>query len=262
MILDTPSATELLLDILSLVKKSTLTASQIRVAGEAFGFSAVTMRAAASRLSDRGYLVTIERGVYSASSNVTAAHRFIRNWHNVLEEVEDWRQNWYVALAPNTPNAKRSATRNSEKLLVRYGFKRWRTQLFVRPANLVGGIEGMRSRIKSWQNGPLITLTTLSDVDQSLEMQLLDLWQDDLPDYALLASHLEDSRCRIHTISVAEAAVETLSFGRHVVKTILADPRLPEPHAERKGLSQLLDAMRAYERAGQGVWMKYLEIDE
>lgn len=257
---DAPSASELILDILGMLGSVSISPAQAEKAGKAYGYSAATMRATLSRLRSKGKLHTPGRGRYRLPENTSVQWVFNRGWQRHIAEPVAWKGRWVLASWADNASLLRNETLSREALLDKYGFRKWRPQLFVRPDNLCGKLPGMRQRLATWPEGAHISLTLMGGVDPDHETQLFSLWPERAADYGALTGILQKSRDTIGRSTDTAAAAEVLSLGRLAVKSLLRDPRLPKPKSGLLNLAEFGRGVRDYELFGIDVWKSYLDF--
>lgn len=235
-----------------------MSSAQAELAGKAFGYSAATMRATLSRLRSKEKLQTPQKGVYILAKRPTPQWLFNRSWQAHITEPVAWNGQWILASWADNTSLSRNETLSREALLTRYGFMKWRPQLFLRPGNLAGGLAGMRARLASWPAGLQITLSQMSEIEADHEAELFALWTKPATDYQSLEKMLKDSRHTIQDRVDATSASEVLSLGRLAIKSLLRDPRLPMPKEQLVALNALGKEARTYEHFGMTIWNRYL----
>lgn len=255
---DVPSSSELILDILGMLHGASMSPAQAELAGKAFGYSAATMRATLSRLRSKEKLLTPQKGIYVLANEPTPQWQFSRSWRAHIAEPMPWNGHWILASWADNTSLSRNETLTREAQLSRYGFKKWRPQLFVRPDNLDGSIPAMRQRLARWPGTAQITLSQMSEAEAELETQLFSLWAEPSADYQSLERMLKGSRHRIQDKADATTAAEVLSLGRLAIKSLLRDPRLPKPLKQLEALVALGKEAQAYEQFGMTIWNRYL----
>lgn len=257
---DIPTASELILDVLGMLEGIRISLPQATRAGQAFGYSDATMRAALSRLRSRGRIQSHGRGVYGLPEAPMLQWVFNRSWGQHIDQIVPWEGHWMMASWPDTVKLSRNDTLFKENLLLRYGFQRWRPRLFIRPDNIAGGVSAMQERLVDWPESQHVSLCEMRQVSADLEAQLFALWTDPACDLDVISQQLIDSQNRTGSEITAATAAEVLSIGRFAVKAILKDSRLPEPFGHTKNLKAISTSLATYERFGVEVWKEYLGI--
>ncbi|WP_093190636.1 hypothetical protein [Pseudovibrio sp. Tun.PSC04-5.I4] len=217
------------------------------------------MRAALSRLKEREKLRNLGRGIYGLPEKPMIEWSFNRSWRDYVEEIIQWSGHWVLASWSNNAKLSRSESLSKEDLLHRYGFRKWRPQLFIRPDNITGGLPAMRQRIATWSAADQFEFSEMRQVEMKLETHLMSHWNDSVQNHDNIVSLLNDSLLKTRGEITGETVAEVLSVGRCAVKSVLKNPRLPEPYGNHANLRELSTTLATYEVHGLELWTQYLE---
>ena len=140
------------------------------------------------------------------------------------------------------------------------GFRPLRSELFVRPDNLRGGIESLRTELRALGLPREDLVLEIRGLDVEVERQARSLWDEAGLRSTYRESHraIERSRRRLTRIPAEEAMVESFLLGGRVIRQLVLDPLLPDEIVEPRERDALVDAMRGYDRAGRAAWTALL----
>lgn len=254
------SARTLILDLVDTGEPPAFSVRELVRAGAAFGIEPTGIRTALTRLKADGSVHQVERGRYTIGARGATLQHRILGWRTVIDRRRAWRGEWLLAIAGPQERADRTVWRRTVRALELEGFAEAEVNIWTRPDNLAGGVDGMRQRLIALESAPSLLLVQANGLDPARAVRFPGLWQGDtLRDaHARLASALDHSATRIGTAALPAAAAETLLLGRQAIRAIMRDPLLPEDFCPTDGLSALIAAMTRYDRIGKRVWHDYL----
>lgn len=250
----------LILDLLSTGSLSSLSTRALLRAGAAFGIEPTAIRTALTRLKAEGRLAQAGRGHYAIGSRGEPLQQRILGWRRVLARRRPWRGDWLLAVAGPQERADRTVWRRTLRALGLEGFAEAETNVWVRPDNLAGGVQGMRQRLGELEAAPSLLMIQARGLDEHRQARFRRLWRARAlqQEHARLARQLERSAAGLEGKTQAAAAAETLTLGRRAVREIMRDPLLPDELCSPEALSRLIEAMLRYDRLGKRVWRGYL----
>lgn len=255
----TPSAKSLVLDLLSTLRRGAMPVRALVEAASLFGIAENSVRVALSRLSAAGLVESDERGRYRMGSSAAAVRDRVTSWRRLDERVVDWRGDW-IAVLPAAGGTARAERRRSERALRWMGFRELRRGLSIRPDNLAGGIDAVRSELHEMGLASGALVCELRALDEWSEARARSLWdaEERAAVYRALRRGIEASARRLRRLPESEAMVESFLRGGPVLRQLVLDPLLPEsiePGAERHAL---VEAMRGYDALGRECWARLL----
>lgn len=254
------SARMLILDLLDTGDPPTFTAGDLVRAGAAFGIEAPGIRTALTRLKSEGQVQSVARGRYTIGANAEPLKQRILGWRSRLDRRQAWAGHWLLAIAGPQDRADRTAWRRTLRALELEGFAEAEVNIWVRPANLADGADGMRHRLIRLEAARSLLVAEARALDDERNARFRTLWDVDTlqASYKRLASLLEESAAKIETRDLPSAAAETLLLGRQAIRAIMRDPLLPEELCPSDALAGLIAAMIRYDRLGKRIWKRYL----
>jgi len=255
------SPRRLVLDLLDADPESMGNTPGLLAAGQVFGFSANQMRVALSRLLAAGLLRKPRRGRYALSGEGAALREEIQGWRGIEDRRTDWCGAWCAVLVANVAAESSAQARRHTRALQLRGLRRWRPGLWVRPDNLVGGLERLTAELSQLgldgQQGSFL----ITGADPACSGELAALW--DAPhieeEYRRRLADIEEACTRLRAGTGAEHLVETITLGSDTIRFLLKDPLLPEALAAGRERRALVAAMDRYDREGRRQWRQFID---
>jgi phenylacetic acid degradation operon negative regulatory protein len=255
-----PTAKSFILDLLSTLRRGTMPVSALVEAAQLFGIAENSIRVALSRLLAGNLVERDARGRYRLAEAAPVG-RWVRSWREVEQRVRRWDGDWVGVLeGAGTGRARPGAARRRSRALRFLGFRTLAPALDVRPDNLRGGVDALRTELAGLGLPPGGLVFALGELDAVTDSRARGLWAADglRSSHRRLRTEIEKSARRLEGLRVERAMVESFLLGGRVIRELVLDPLLPdpiEPGAERRAL---LEAMRRYDRLGRGVWAGFL----
>lgn len=253
------SARTLVLSLMSSIGTRTQSIASLINAGELFGIEAATMRVAVTRLLKDGLLDSPERGVYVPGPRAQALTRRVQQWREVPGRVAQWDGSWLAAMTHHLGRRDRRQMRGRERALALSGYRAADAGLWVRPANLARPLADHRADLIGIGADDTIIILHLKDIAAETPPGWPALWStaDLEASYRCALTAMEESLTRLASLSVAEAARETLLIGQAVIRAINFDPLLPPELGNQALFLKMAETMRAYNETGIACWQAY-----
>lgn len=257
-----PSPKSLILDLLSTLRRGAMPVRALVAAGEIFAISQNSLRVSLARLCNSGQVERDARGRYRLGDAARAIDDHVQSWRRAPERMRDWeltaagRGTWVAVHCLG-----RSARSKAARALLLHGFREFEPGLYLRPDNLIRGVDDMRQPLRELGLTAASPVFRLSELDAAGERRARALWQPDAlpPLYARTRRELEHSEARLASLPSDRAMAESFLLGGRAIRTIALDPLLPHPIVERGSLAKLVVATRRYELAGRTCWADFLE---
>lgn len=253
------SARALVLSLLSSTNAAPQSIARLIEAAAVFGIEPATLRVAVTRLLKDGLLESPERGVYQSGPRARGLTRRLQDWQNVRARLAPCNGDWLVALTHTLGRTDRKQLRARERALALSGYREAEGALWVRPANLSRALPDHRRDLVEIGADETLTLLRVSETAMPDASGWPALWSpselSQAYDEAIRA--MRDSLARLPGQSAAAAARETLLVGQAVIRQINFDPLLPPELGPQAEFLKMVDAMRAYNQAGQKCWRDY-----
>lgn len=253
------TAKALILSLISSIGSDRQAIGSLIHAGALFGIEPATMRVAATRLLKEGLLESPERGIYVPGPKAKALTRRVQQWRDVAGKVVGWNGDWLVAMTHHLGRRDRSQLRTRERALALFGYREAEAGLWVRPANLARAIEDHRNDLVGIGADDTIPVLRISEMAAPGLQDWPHLWSADALEqsYHLAIRTMTESLGRLDQLSAEDAARETLLIGQAAIRAINFDPLLPPQLGNEKLFLDMVEAMRAYNEAGQACWRSY-----
>lgn len=258
-----PRPKSLILDLLSSLRRGSMPVRALVAAGALFGIAGNSVRVALARLLAAGLVERDERGRYRLGPGAQATNERIRSWRRIEAAQIPWQGEWIGAHGVARPAAgvRSPRSRQADARALRFlGFRWLETDLALRPANLRGGITGVREQL--WQLGlePKVLIFSVGELSATTEARAVALW-----DAAALARGYDESHRaliasedRLRELSRDRAMVESFLLGGQIIRQLVLDPLLPEPIAPAEPRHRVVEAMRRYDALGRECWADFL----
>ena len=257
-----PSARSLILDLLSTLPqggdRGAMPVGALVAAGELFGIAGGSVRVALTRLLAAGRIERDARGQYRMGPGAEPVLRQVRSWRRLDRATTAWDGRWLaVQLGPGTG---RGARRHSQRALRFLGLEALTPGLFVRPANLAGGVDATRGALASLGLEPAALVFTLGDLDAETDRRARALWDGPALRARYRASHaaLERSLAELDALPREAAQVESFLVGGRVIQQLVLDPLLPDEILPTDARDALVALLRRYDDAGRACWADFL----
>ena len=264
-----PTARSLTLDLLSTIRRGSMPVRALVAAAELFDIEENSVRVNLARLLAAGSIERDERGRYRLARTETALKQQVLGWRDIERRVvEHWTGDFVAVIA--APTGRRGAGRLSARALELLGFRMLRPGLHVRPDNLEGSVDGIRTRYAGLCDSPtrdavgaasqppiVARLSCVTELDTEAARRLWDAESLE-HEYVRLAETLAESESRLDEIPPSEAMVESFLVGGRVLRSLNVDPLLPDPFVDAQLRRALVEQMLRYDRLGRSKWSLFL----
>jgi phenylacetic acid degradation operon negative regulatory protein len=250
-----------LLDLMSTVRGRPIPVRALVAAGAVFGIGEDSIRVTLVRLQKRGLVQRNERGQYRVARAAQPIQRHVAAWAKAEAQVVAWRGAWVGVHVDPLAGSRRSQRQRRQRALGFVGFRLLRSHLWIRPDNLVGGVAGVRKRLRSLGVEEAAPVFALTEFDAATEEQARGLWNVRVlrDGYRDLRAALRRSARRLPTVASEQGMVESFRLGGRVIHQIVFDPLLPEPMVPARERRALVDEMRRYDRLGRACWRPFMQ---
>ena len=257
------TARRLLLELVTARPRHSFSIAALCRAGEIVGFSAPSIRMAVTRLSEEGTLERDGRGSYTLHPQALLASPHVQNWATRHTTRIHWSGTWAAVDNSTTARTDRTALRHHDRALSMLGFRVWRGTLHIRPDNLTGGIDTLRSTLQATGMASDAIVFGVHHVDADSDSGLRKLWDTDALVARLeqKASALAESKDRLPELTSEEFAHESLVLGSEAISTLLRDPLLPDELCDPEPYRRLVEITRDYQNTAQVIWGRLLGLE-
>ncbi len=255
-----PTAQSLVLDMLSTLRGQSMPVSALVAVAEVFDISENNLRVALARLVSRGLVERSDRGWYGLAEAARAVQSHVTSWSDIERRVVKWRGDWIAVHTADLPRLRGSAARRRERALDFLGFRELRAGLLLRPANLSGGVDGVRERLYALGLEASAPVFRIDSFDDDTDAAARALWNADevRAGYRATMQRLERSGRRLANQPIETTMVECFEQGGAALRQIAFDPLLPEPLLPAADRRAFVDAVRRYDSLGWTFWNRFM----
>lgn len=217
-------------------------------------------RVALARLVAAGMLQPGGRGLYTLGAAAQPLAADVATWRAGEQRVRPWLGDWVAVHAGALGRSDRAALRSRERALDLLGLAELERGLYLRPDNLAGGVAGVRARLASLCPQSDLTVFVARDLGPTRERDAHGLWDGAGLNhaYAERTDRLDRWLAGAGSLSLDEAARESLVMGHDAIHALVFDPLLPEPMVNTTARAAFADAVRRFDAAGQLIWQQFL----
>ncbi len=249
-----PTAKSLILDLLSTLRRGTMPVGALVETGALFGIAENSVRVAITRLLAGGRVERDARGRYRLGAAAQPVGRRATAWRKIETRQRRWDSSWIGVLEPRPGDGGSRRRRNRALHLL--GFRGLAPALFVRPDNLRGGIDALRTELSALGLPPGDLVFELRSLDAVTSARARALWDSDAlrTAHRELRTELEGAIRDFDTLPVDRAMVTSFLLGGQAIRQLVLDPLLPDDIAPGDERRELLDTMVRYDRLGRTAW--------
>lgn len=239
-----------------------LSVRELLAACALFGLPENTVRVALARAVTAGLLATPRRGCYALGPEARPLAHEVGRWRRSAALMSSWTGEWIAIHVGATGRSDRTALRARERAFGLLGFAEFERGLHLRPDNLTGGVEALRTRLQALlppgtEAGTMFVLRALAVSDEQRARQLWDT--------ATLDSTYRETTARLsawldsaHTLALHQAARESFEIGHDAIRQLMFDPLLPAPLVDAQARTRFMHAVARYDDAGKAIWQRFL----
>ena len=250
----------LILNLLLAAQGAPLDVGDAVLAGQVFGVRENSVRVALVRLGAAGLVESAGRGAYSLGPQATTLADELSRWRHAESSTCTWNGDWVMVATVALPRSDRSALRVRDRALALMGFRLLSAGLYVRPANLAGGVPLVRERLVRLGLEAGTPVFMASQLDERLDAQARQLWDGAALTQAYQRTHqqLQDWLRRSAPLDTETAARESYLLGNDAIRQLVFDPLLPQPLVDVQVRREFTDAVIAFDLAGRRIWQSLL----
>ncbi len=257
-----PTAKRIVLELLTAADPHQGSVANLVAGGDIFGIDEGTIRVALARLVASGTLEPAGRGEYRLGAATRALTEQVTSWRELEKQVRKWDGGWACVQLGDLARSDRSALRRRQRALRLHGFRELSRGLEVRPDNLAGGVEALRTRLLGLGVEPPALVFHASELDAATEKRARTLWDADrlTQTYRQTTARIDRFLTAVDELSPRAAAREAFLFGSDVLRSIMFDPRLPEPLVDVGARRAMVDAMKRLDLVGRRRWAELFGV--
>ena len=254
-----PTPRSLIVDLLSTLRRGSMPVAALCQAAALFGIADGSVRVALHRLQAEGRVESDERGQYRLGAAAAPVQAVVAGWRDLDRRTRAWNGRW---IAVHGDVARRSRTRidPAARALRLFGFESLAPGLWVRPANLREGVDGVRAALKELGLPAAALVYEIGELDPATDARARSLWDGEalVGGYRAARREIDASSARLPRLPEADAMVESFRLGGRVLQQLVLDPLLPAPLVDERERRALVESMRAYDRLGRAAWAVFL----
>lgn len=242
-----------------------LSVRELLAACALFGVPANSVRVALARAVAAGLLVVPQRGFYALGPQARALADEVSGGRDPAARMVVWQGDWIAVHVGATGRSDRAALRARERAFGLLGLAEFERGLHLRPANLAGGVEGLRTRLRALVPDGTETGTVfgLRELGASDAQRARGLW-----DAQGLDASYHDGTARLtawldaaDALPLDRAARESFDIGHEAIRQLVFDPLLPAPLVDASARDRFIAAVARYDAAGKRIWRRFLATE-
>jgi phenylacetic acid degradation operon negative regulatory protein len=252
-----PTAKRIILELLSATETHEASSSGLVDAAKLLGVAENSVRVTLTRLVAAGTLELTGRGQYRLGKATRAITRQVTGWRELEKQVRPWDGAW-VCVASFAAKSDRAAARRRDRAFGLLGFRMLDRVLAVRPDNLAGGVAALRDQLHALGVEEAALIFRATDFDRATDQRARRLWAGErlTARYVQMRERIEKWLVTLDDLPLESAAREAFFFGGDVLRTIMFDPRLPEPLVDVAARRALVDSARRLDTSGRRLWAR------
>ncbi|EKF74714.1 PaaX domain-containing protein [Alcanivorax hongdengensis A-11-3] len=256
-----PKPKRLILNLMSAADGQALAARNAIGACRLFGVSENNVRVSLARLATEGLIVSHSRGTYQLTDKALKVVGELRRWRGITERVTAWQGAWFAVHCGGLGRSDRSLLRQRERALGMSGFRPFERDLYLRPANLAGGVDAVRERLYRLGLDTSAPVFVVSGLDDERDQQARGLWRAMKLEagYRRAIDEMEGWLAKAADLELEDAARESFVIGDAAIRQAVFDPLLPEALVDMALRQTFFDALLRFDREGHRIWQALYE---
>jgi len=256
-----PRPRQLILRLLLGAGGAPLTARNAVRACALFGIPANGVRVALARLSAAGLVGPVERGAYRLGRKASTLATDVAAWRDAKARTREWSGNWIAVHVGALGRSDRVALRAQGRALGLLGLRELDRGLHVRPDNLAGGVDTVRSRLVRLGLERDAAVFRAGGFDADRERRARALWDGRslARGYRSTGTRLERWLANARRLDLDAAARESFLLGDEAIRQLVFDPLLPAPLVDEQARAAFVDTVVRFDAAGQAIWKDFLD---
>jgi phenylacetic acid degradation operon negative regulatory protein len=253
-----PTARSLILNVLLASEERGQSVRELIAGCALFAIRQNSVRVALVRLAADGLIEPAGRGAYRLGPGATALADDVATWRTAEERVRDWTGGWIVVHVGALGRSNRVKLRARDRALAMLGLRELERGLYVRPDNLAGGVEEVRSRLIKLGLDEDAAVFIARGFDSQREARARRLWDGEALTQSYRSTRLAllQWQERAASLDAETAAREAYLLGNDAIRLLVFDPLLPEPLVDVHERRALAAAVRSHDQAGRTLWQR------
>jgi len=253
-----PQTRSLILNLLLASDERGQSARELIASCALFAIRENSVRVALVRLTADGLIEPAGRGAYRLGPRAAVLADDVATWRSAEERVRDWTGGWTVVHVGTLGRSNRVKLRARDRALAMLGLRELERGLYVRPDNLAGGVEEVRSRLNRLGLDADAAVFVAMDFDAQREARARRLWDGEALTQTYRSTRLELERwqAQVESLDNETAAREAYLLGNDAIRLLVFDPLLPEPLVDVNERRALAAAVRSHDQVGRTLWRR------
>lgn len=259
-----PTAKSLIQNLLLAAQDRAYPARQLVSACALFQLTENNVRVALVRLQNEGLIVAEGRGHYRLGPAALHLAQEVAAWREVEARVHVWDGSYITVHCAGLGRSDRAALNRRQQALNLHGFAELDKGLYVRPNNLISGIDEIRDRLYRLGLEGSAPVFRSDQFGHAGHTRLRSLWN-----HLGLNQRYQDLRQQLDhwLITMAQlppdqAAREAYLLGRPAIRHVVFDPLLPEGMVNTQARTACFEAIRRFDSAGRAIWWRFFQFSE
>lgn len=256
-----PTPRLLLLRLLTVADEETLTAAEAVRAGALFDMTENSIRVTMARLTQAGLVEAVDAAIYRLGTKGQKLGADVAALSTADQRVTEWDNSWIAVTTGGLPRSDRKVLRARARALSLLGFRELDTGLYLRPNNLLGGVETVRARLLDLGLGEEAAIFKASAFDSARQDQALSLWSDMQLEasYREISQRLNDWLTTKDKLPCETALRDVYLLGDAGIRSVIFDPLLPAPLVNETARQQFFDTVKRFNAEGRHLWYAFFK---
>lgn len=213
-------------------------------------------RVALVRLASAELIEAAGRGSYRLGPRATGLAAEVSVWRTAEERVTAWDESWICVHTGALTRADRAALHARERALELLGLRELERGLFLRPNNLLGGVEAIRGRLRKLAPDLDAPVFAARDFDAERDAAARRAWNTKALSrgYRETRKKIEEWLEHADQLETDVAARESYLLGDKVIRQLLFDPLLPSPLVDVEERRAFRESVLRLDRVGHAIW--------
>ena len=256
-----PTPRLLLLRLLMVAEANTLSASEAVLAGSIFGMTENSIRVTLARLIQADLAESIGLATYKLGPKAQKLGADVALWQTADKRTIKSDGSWIAVATGGLPRSDRKALRARDRALSLLGFRELDKGLYLRPNNLLGGVDVVRQRLLNLGLEDEAAVFKANDFDEVRQKKALALWSDMHLEkhYKEKSQQLTDWLSGLDELPSHVALREIFMLGDAGIRSVVFDPLLPAPLVDEDARQKYFETVRRINEEGRRLWFAFFE---
>lgn len=259
-----PTAKRLILQLFVASGDKPLPVRSAVSAAALFGISENNVRVAFARLASEGRIEPAGRGEYREGDGAAEFAREIASWRRAESRLRKWNGDYAAVHQGALGRSDRPALKRRIRALGMLGFAEIERGLWMRPNNLEGSVDALRTRLHALgldTEAPVFVMTHLAP---GFDKKARSLWNGKAltASYARTERQIENWLESAQDLDLDEAARHSFLLGGNAIRQIVFDPLLPGELVDVEARHSFFESVRRIDEEGHRIWKRFFTSRE